>query len=519
MINEHLMRPGSGSVQFVPDAPMVVLDQIRQWVDENASGPGAHIVITPIEVDVESIGDASALAAAIYTGRITRRPSTTTLEFVGLSSWLDSYPAADITNTSGAPSDWLTDLLVNDISQGTVTDSGATTVTKTFPAYSATYREMLDKVAALGSWEYALRPDFTIDAAIQATLFKTAGTDADIVITDADEGSDGAFRGVEGGLLDQSLDVSQIATHCAVLGEGLGGSISVGSDSQSVALKTHDGSTPVIRRVVSAPLDDSTDAGTTATNVLNLASLRRQVSVSTRTPRIRTLVEPGDEVYLHDIRSGLFDTSQQITFRGETITPAVVRCLSLSWPIEEGYGVYVRKNGATAEWLDVTRWVEWEWGDAFWKVGDWSPPNYGPTNRTAPEIEERVATSEPLTYTPSLTNVTIGNGSVSGWYQDTGDGWISFMVELVMGSTTSVTGAISITTPTTMESSYEPLTFTGAVRDASPVAYIPVIGRRDDTAKFSMEAVRSTGLVNATNPITFTTSDRIHIAGRYRKAA
>lgn len=389
MITEHLMRPGNGSVRFTPDVPVSVTDDIRALVDENASGPGASLVITSVRVDPSQIGDAATLAAALYTGPIDARPSRLSLECVGLSSWLDTYFDSNITRSSGTPTQWLGDLVANGITSGTIT--GGSNVSRTFPAHSATRRECLDAWAGLAGVEYRVNPDFTVDTAAASTLFVSP---PEVVVTKRDEGPDGAFRGVEGGLLDQALTQlgPNIATKAVALAQGEGAAITKGTATRSVSLKTPAGGTPTLITVLSAPSEESANANTLASNFLNLQGMRRQVNVGSKTYALPRFVKPGDEVYVWDPEAGLYDTSNQVQFRGETIFPIQVRLLSYTWPIESGMGVYVRSNAASPTYIDVTDWVDWEDGsETWWTVGDWSPPSYGPTNRSAPEVERRVA--------------------------------------------------------------------------------------------------------------------------------
>lgn len=386
-VNEKLMRVSSGSVSFRSDIPVSVTTKIRKLVDERASGVGAHVVITRVPVDPSQIGDTAVLAAAKYTGRITKRPSRTSLEFDGLESWLDTYLDADTSRVAGTPSQWLGDLLANDLTAGTVNASGTSNVTRSFPAHITTRREALDVVAGLGGWEWRVQPDFTIDAATKTNLFQSP---PQVVVTRKSEGPDGTYRGVRGGMLDQSIDVSNLATKAVALAQGEGTAIAKGTATTSRSLRAPKGSAASFVTVFSAPSEESANANTAAQNFLNLQGARFDISVNSTTHDIPSFVRPGDEVYLYDLAAGIVDTSNQIPFRGETIFPAKVRCLELTWPIEEGCGVYIRSNAASPTWIDVTPWVEWESGDSWWKVGDWSPPSYGRANRSNPEVEDRI---------------------------------------------------------------------------------------------------------------------------------
>jgi hypothetical protein len=362
VVNEHLMRPGTWSLDLIPDVPMKVTDQIRNWVDENAGSvaTGAHLIVTPVRVD-SGLGDAAVLDAAIYSGPITARPTRTSLEGVGLESWLDSYLDADLNRTAGTVSQWLGDILINDLSTGTATATGTTNVTQLLRAYSMTHRQALDHVAEEGGWEWKVKPDFTVDAAVSGTLFRQVGDDGAIVLTAHEQGPDGRYRGVEGGIVDQALTKlgPGLLTKAIAVGEGEGPAIAVGSATKTRNLNAPKGATPDLVGVFSAPSEPDSHVDGTATNWLSLQGMRRKIKVSSTTVCVRRFLEPGDEVYVYDLPSGLVATTGLIPFRGESISPITVRVLSLSWPIEENWGVYIRSNETTPTILDISDYYEY----------------------------------------------------------------------------------------------------------------------------------------------------------------
>jgi hypothetical protein len=420
------MRPGTWSLKFRPDVPISVTNTISDLIDESsATGYGGHIVITNTRVDPAVIGDAAVLAAASYTGRIMRRPSRLSLEGVGLGSWLDTYIDAQISRTSGTLANWLTDLLVNDLSQGTVGTATA---------------EALDTVMGLAGAEYRILPDFTVDSDDATTLFTSPPT---VVVTRKAEGPDGTYRGVEGGLLDQSIDVSTITTKVAALAEGSGSSMQVATSSNTPNLNAPKGSAPDLVTVINAPGEESGNAATLAANYKALLGKRTEVKIASTTHHLPRHVIPGDEVYVYDVTSGLVDTdtSNQIHFRGETITPAQVRLLSYTWPVEHGVGVYLRSNETTAVYTDLTDWVEWERGTTWWTVGDWKPPTYGRSNRANPEVEQRVGAGW-HDFVPTFNNLP--TSSTDGAYMYTDGGmWIKFSGT----ASGAATGGVSVDVP------------------------------------------------------------------------
>lgn len=354
MINEHLMRPGTGAVRFKSDAPVSFTSKVLGWVQ----GVGCHVVVLPTPTNIESMSDADILGTAIYTGRVTRRPSRLSLEFEGVSSWLDTVNTSAMERSAGTPSQWMTTLLTNGLSAGSLAGSN---VTRRFEKYGQTRRGALDVWATLAGVEYEVRPDFTVDTGTPTNLFQFPPR---VVLTGDSEGPDGALVGLRGSLLDQEVDASAVGTRVVVLGRS--GALE-GSATQTVDLLTPTGGTPNLVSVVSAPSEDGANTNALAAATLALRSVSIDVAVNSNTELVRRVLRPGDYVYLHNIASGLVGT-HEIEYRGATITALRVRCTALSWPVEEGYGVAIRSNDG--EWVDATPLIEWESSGAFATVGD-----------------------------------------------------------------------------------------------------------------------------------------------------
>lgn len=352
------MRPGSFSVGLKSTVSTLTVRKILETID----GAGGHIVITPGRLP-EGTSDATRLATAIYTGKIEDRPSRGSIEGKGIAAWLGNDDGTTvietaITKSAASLTTWITDLLVNGITVGTITNT--TTYSGTF--LYVTYREAIDQVCLATGAEYEVRPNFTINAAAPATLFGAPT----VVVTRKPEGVDGQYRGIEGGLLDQAVSASRQARKIVVVGQaGATGSATNGS----LLLKDKAGNAPTLTRLVDAASEPAANLAGLATATLSLSGVRREFNVSSTSPGVRNYVRPGSYVYVWDIDSGIYDPANQIVFRGEVINPAKVRVLSLSWPIERGMGVYLRSNAATPAYTDLSDDVEFDDGDAFWTVG------------------------------------------------------------------------------------------------------------------------------------------------------
>lgn len=131
------------------------------------------------------------------------------------------------------------------------------------------------------------------------------------------------------------------------------------------------------------------------------------------------------------------------------------------------------------------------------------------------------------TYTPTFTNFTLGNGTANSWYAISGD-LVHYIGTISWGSTTSASGSIKISLPAT------PFGYEGVFGSATPATGSLLV---DDSAnKFykvivqlesggTMFFVTESGdpnawgsTVNATTPVTWTTTDRFIWDVTYRRA-
>lgn len=112
-------------------------------------------------------------------------------------------------------------------------------------------------------------------------------------------------------------------------------------------------------------------------------------------------------------------------------------------------------------------------------------------------------------YTPTWTNLTVGNGTVAAKYTQIGKtvfGDVSF----IMDSTSSVSGAVSLTVPVTAASRYSGANnrfyaLTGIIRDLSGAVAYEVVGTfSNSTTAISLFAIASGGTYSSLAPVTAT---------------
>jgi hypothetical protein len=178
----------------------------------------------------------------------------------------------------------------------------------------------------------------------------------------------------------------------------------------------------VFERLVDSPSASAADAATVATQTATLyGAVRRNLQLDSDTFDVPLAVQPGDSVYVYDLENRLYDTNNQITWRGELISPIILRCRGISWPLTKGMGVFARRSGATPTYTDLTPYVQWEDGTpTTWTVGNtWLDADQDPTQLNPAYlgshalINARVADPDWVAYAATYTNFSGINATTS----------------------------------------------------------------------------------------------------------
>ena len=127
------------------------------------------------------------------------------------------------------------------------------------------------------------------------------------------------------------------------------------------------------------------------------------------------------------------------------------------------------------------------------------------------------------TYAPTYNNFTLGDGSVPlARHIDIGD-LVIVQVKVILGSTSSVTGQIQLTTPSTLATGTESFPATATLRDATGGIVMGAV-QFVNTTTFGLNYLQVVGselhqtAVSATAPFTWTTSDFFAFDAVYEKA-
>lgn len=240
------------------------------------------------------------------------------------------------------------------------------TCASTSDRFAVDYAEVRASTEAIPV-SFRVNNDATLDAGPESTLFVT-NPQAIIVRRDTSAGEDLRVKAIPSSIsMDQ--DMEDFATRVIVLAGSDGFQFSVGeADIGSVAPESN-----VYKDMFGQPLkltklvseSETTDENADARAQLNLRNTlnpHREITISTREYDIYGAFNVGDYIYVYDPDTGLYDTDNEIYFRGVRLNPIKLQVTETDWPITEDYSVAYRGNDGT--WYDLTDYIEWDTNDA-----------------------------------------------------------------------------------------------------------------------------------------------------------
>lgn len=408
MIHERLMRVGSWSLKLRPNTPT----EVRALIAEMG-----HVFVLPVPLDVGAQSDANVQANALWSGVVIRPPVDGEMSGWGLGWWLggdgthqgDAIETTPTTFSAVTLSSALSTLLptTQPVAAGSVDNTGLSTVSGSYSLQSrwAVIRQLCDVAGA----EFAIRPDFTLDAAADTVLFPTLSTPT-VLLTGESSPADlnGTLRGFQLSTAEPSEDWAQYATKVvAVAKMGDAAPVATGSATRTTTYLDGRGNTATLTRFINAPTTPDTDADTVAQLVLNLSTGRQSIRLAAMGD-VRRHLSPGDGVYVYEPTAGLYDTANQVEWR-ETIFPAILRCVGMDWPVQRG-GVYYRSGAGVI--TDLTNVIEWETGKTTTIIvgaGDGGPLDdvgASPFSPVEQEILNRAALPAKGSWTPVVDGTT-----------------------------------------------------------------------------------------------------------------
>lgn len=369
-VNEVLTALGKWQIELQPNCPRDILDSLLDF---------GHIAIVPGRVDPRVTGD-NLLTAARYVGVVRNRTladdgrtnapgDKVQLGGPGLAMWLgdEDDKGAVLENATQFASGTSFPTAIRGLlpASGSITEGTLYSVAKTYmgnhiwesPRKAIQY--VCDTVSASGapvSWR--VNPTGTLDAGPVSSLFNTNPT---CVLLPRGAGEDMLTRSLPGNLT-LAQDMADFTTRVVLLAEGEGVSMATGSADISPALNPYKdlhGNTVRLTRLVSESATPTASAAVRAQLALNsFMNPNRTLTLSTTDYDINGSFDVGDYVWAYDPDKGLFDTSQEITFRGMRLNPIKLQVTETTWPVTDGYTVAYRAGDGT--WTDLTDYVAFE---------------------------------------------------------------------------------------------------------------------------------------------------------------
>lgn len=347
-------KAGSWSL-VLQGAPAGVMDRLDYF---------GHIAVVPGVVNPVERGD-EILDLARFVGVYRRKAfarGALTISGASLAVWLgDEDDKGDIIEYPGIT---LTGSTFANAVRAILPASGSITEGTLYPGVAGTYtgqhlyctpRAALDYICDTMRAEWRVNNDGTLDAGPAASLF--GGEPKAVIVRAGEAGVDERLRALEGNL-DTETNAEDYITRSVIVAAALGGGT---ANAASVPYKhLHGGTVKVTRLIDEQDVTSSTNAASRAQNFLNLwSSPRRSLKLQASSFDIEGDFKPGETVWCYDPEGGIFDTANEITFRGRIINPMKVRVLGLTWPVTQGYTVGFRRSQDGA-WIDLTPWVQWE---------------------------------------------------------------------------------------------------------------------------------------------------------------
>lgn len=390
---EH-QEQGDWTVSLVADTPQAVLDAIDVRTYAYAS-----IVVTAAHYGTSDLADATFLDAARYTGvYLGQSDDRRNLEGAGLIWWLgDDSDGGDLytgnSGTSGAL-DLEAQLdariftsLANGLTKGTV-DTLATTRDINIKM-GTTRRQFLDTICALypsGPYEWRVNGDGSVDVNQAADLWATVTTPTTALAPEG--GRDGAISSVRADLTISGVSVEDYRTDIFANWDGTSANHGSATNTPPSGWVDFAGGAPDLTTLINyqprVPFRErpnrslaynadafAADALSSTTQATALAT-RHAANVGSYNLDLDADIDeydpwrfdltPGNNVYVYDPALGLYNTSgDEVYYRGEVIHPTEARVRSMTTPIQDGYGVYLRYwSGAAFSYYDLTPFVEFE---------------------------------------------------------------------------------------------------------------------------------------------------------------
>ena len=256
--------------------------------------------------------------------------------------------------------------------------------------YVETVYSAINTISEQLGTEYRVNTTGTLDAGKKEVLFGGHGTNEPpaIIVRDV-SGEDPAISGLTPEQITAQFDAEDYVSGVELLTQA------EGSSQQADHAEAFDNNTPY-RDLFGADLERVQFVG--ENNIPNIQrneralaylnefkKVKKTLSLSLEEYDLQGDFSVGDMIYVYDPEIRFEDTEAkriedgrsslfEVAYRGQIINPEKIRITGITYPVKDGYGVYLRKVASTSpyriEYVDVTDYVKWESGNTTLDIGD-----------------------------------------------------------------------------------------------------------------------------------------------------
>lgn len=359
-VTERLMAAGQWALQLDPTTPYAVRSLLAF---------DGHVFIFNAPPR-SGLSDVTMISGAQWSGVLRRTPTAFGLAGANTIIWLGDEESkgpileANIGAAGTAFATYLAALLAicPAVTAGTATAvAGTRGAVYTEPL---TVRAALDNLCAVFGAEYRVNKDATIDTAPVGSSAIFAQTPTAIAMKRS-SGRDLSIVGLSVTQLDVATDAEDYFTRSLVQDTTLAWTAAAGSAPPYNDM--HGNVVKFAKAAVSSSTANA-DAPTLAANLVAAGQvLHREVSLAVDDYAIRRFLQAGDRLGVYDIDGNLTDPTNPVRYQGAIIYPATVRINAVTWPIEQGMGVWYRDK--VGFWTNLTNYVLWEQPGVTFEVG------------------------------------------------------------------------------------------------------------------------------------------------------
>ena len=403
-IQEKVMAPGTFQVQLsASTTPNSIINSIDPW---------GQILIHTTRVDENTLSNQDMIKSARYVG-ITQNLEydldTFTVSGKGTMAYLGDSDSRGLvvaeTSTSGSVRSYTNDSLSDVLDRTTATPYGLlrtgdtaaqqavrtktgsiinpTTGTTTYTGdhYLESVYKAVKYVCEHFDAEFYVDNEGYLYAGRPEDIFSGHDTDPTAIIIREGQGEDPNIEGFIPAAITTGFNAEEYITKVELIPTGASKEVSMAEATVSTNeyKDLFNNNLKRIQVVKDASATESNYQARANKALSEYNRLKKTVNVSLEGYDISGSFKVGDKIFIYDPQVGFEDTESkassesrdlfQVVYQGQTLNPEKIRVVGMSYPIQEGMGVYYR-NSSTGNIIDLTDYVEFESGDISLEIGD-----------------------------------------------------------------------------------------------------------------------------------------------------